>query len=114
VPVRGQVVEPVRVPGAELDIEAWARPIGHPVPYGGGPPQTVRIEVVQVPAAPVAPPVDVGVRTGPSWLTAAGFMAVVCVLLAIGVGLWLGGAAPWQTDAQQQRHSTPAHHRAVR
>lgn len=92
-----------------LDAEAWA----HPVRQRHGVPQTqdIRIVVEHAPPTVAPPPVEVA-RQGPSWMTAAGFMAVVCVLLAIGVGLWLGGSPPWEKDAaqQQQRHSAPAHH----
>jgi hypothetical protein len=106
VPVSGEVLAP-RVPGADLGVEAWARPVAHPVPYGS---QEVRIVVEHAPAASaVEVPFESEVR-GPSWGTAAAFMAVLCILLAIGVGLWLGGVAPWETDAQQQQHSAPAHH----
>jgi hypothetical protein len=113
VPVSGEVLEP-RVPGSEHGVEAWARPVAHPVPWGAGPPsQEVRIVVEQV-APAVDVPSDVERPRTPSWGTAAVFMAVVCVLLAIGLGLWFGQAAPWQTDAQQQERSAPAHTRSGR
>lgn len=62
---------------------------------------------VQAPAGDAGP--DAPVERVPSWGTAATFMAVICVLVAIGVGLWFAQAAPWQTDAQQHR-AVPAHH----
>lgn len=100
VPVSGEVLD--RVERRDVRVEAVAYPVQTVVP------QTVRILVEQAPVA-AAPPVQVG-REGPSWATAAVFMSVVCVLLAIGVGLWFDGSPPWERDAAQQRHSAPAHH----
>lgn len=96
VPAREDVLEPE---GRDVVSAGVAYPVACPVQRGE---ITVRHVYDVPPTAPVASS-PVYEQPRPSWATAAGFMAVVCVLLAIGVGLWFAQAAPWQTDAQHQQ-----------
>jgi hypothetical protein len=104
VPVAGDVLDPPR----ERDVarrEGVAYPVAQPVQRGE---IIVRHEYASPP--PVQAPSGPVEEGKPTMAQATAFIAVVCVLLAIGVGLWLGGSPPWEKDAAQQR-SVPVHHR---
>lgn len=107
-----EVVVPAREDVLESADQELARIGGVAYPVAGpvaGPVQRGEITVRHVyDAPPAAPPVaapPVYEQPRPTWATAAGFMAVVCILLAIGVGLWFAQAAPWETDANRQQQT---------